>query len=93
VFQKKVLRKTLGLQGDEVKEEWRGLHNEELTALHSSPNIILVIKSRRMRWAWQVARMTDWRRALSVLVARPDGKRPFGSLRRRWEENIRMVLQ
>jgi len=77
---------------DEVTGEWRRLHNEELNALYSSPNIVRVIKSRRMRWAGHVARMSEERRAYRVLVGKPEGRRPLGRPRRRWVDNIRIDL-
>ena len=73
--------------------EWRRLHNEELNGLYSSPNIVRVIKSRRMRWAGHVAYMGEERGAYRVLVGKPEGKRPLGRPRRRWVDNIRMDLQ
>jgi hypothetical protein len=69
------------------------LHNEELNNLHSSPNIVRVIKSRRMRWAGHVARMEEGRGVYRVLVGKPEGRRPLGRPRRRWEDNIRMDLR
>ena len=69
------------------------MHNEELHDLYSSPNIVRVIKSRRMRWAGHVARMCEEKGAYRVLVGKPDGKRPLGRPRRRWVGNIRMDLQ
>jgi len=66
------------------------LHNEELNDLYSSPNIVRVIKSRRMRWAGHVALMGEERGVYSVLVGKPEGKRPMGRPRRRWVGNIRM---
>jgi len=69
------------------------LHNEELNDLYSSPNIVRVIKSRRMRWAWHVARMGEERGVYRVLVGKPEGKRPMGRPRRRWVDNIKMDLQ
>jgi hypothetical protein len=68
------------------------LHNEELNDLYSSPNIIQVIKSRRMRWAWHVACMGEGRGAYRILVGRPE-RRPLGRPRHRWEDNIKMDLQ
>ena len=73
--------------------DWRRLHNEELNDLHSSPNIVRVIKSRRMRWAGHVARMGEERGVYRVLVGKPEGKRPQGRHKRRWVYNIRMDLQ
>ncbi|KAJ4438956.1 hypothetical protein ANN_14910 [Periplaneta americana] len=92
VFENKVLRKIFGAKRDEVTGEWRKLHNAELHALHSSPDIIRTIKSRRLRWAGHVARMGEPRNAYRVLVGRPEGKRPLGRPRRRWEDNIKMDL-
>ena len=73
--------------------EWRRLHNEELNDLYSSPNIVRVIKSRRMRWAEDVARMGEERGGYRVLLGKPEGRRPLGRPRRRWVDNIRMDLQ
>jgi hypothetical protein len=78
---------------DEVTGEWRRLHNEELNDLYSSPNIVRVIKSGRMRWAGHVARMGKRRGAYRILVGRHEGKRPLATPRRRWEDNIKMDLQ
>ena len=88
-----MLRRIFGTRRDEVKGEWRRLHNEELNDLYSSTNIVRVIKSRRMRWAGHVARMGEERGAYRVLVGKPEGKRPMGRPRRRWVDNIRMDLQ
>ncbi|KAJ4448734.1 hypothetical protein ANN_00125 [Periplaneta americana] len=93
VFENKVLRKIFGAKRDEVTGEWRKLHNTELHALYSSPDIIRDIKSRRLRWAGHVARMGESRNAFRVLVGRPEGKRPLGRPRRRWEDNIKMDLR
>jgi hypothetical protein len=73
--------------------EWRKLHNEELNNLYSLPNIVRVVKSKRMRWAGHVARMGEGRGVHRVLVGKPEGKRPLGRPRRRWEDNIKMDLQ
>ena len=78
---------------DELTGEWRRLHNEEPNDLYSSPNIVRVIKSRRMRWVGHVARMGEERGVCRVLVGKPEGRRPLGRPRRRWVDNIRMDLQ
>ena len=88
-----MLRRVFGPKRDEVTGEWRKLHNEELSNLYSLPNIVLVVKSRRMRWAGHVARMGQWRGVYRVLVGKPEGKRPLGRPRHRWEDNIKMDLQ
>ncbi|KAJ4431914.1 hypothetical protein ANN_20520 [Periplaneta americana] len=93
VFENKVLRKIFGAKRDEVTGEWRKLHNAELHALYTSPDIIRNIKSRRLRWAGHVASMGESRNAYRVLVGRPEGKRPLGRPRRRWEKNIKMDLR
>jgi hypothetical protein len=69
------------------------LHNEELHNLYSSPDIIRQVKSRRMRWAGHVARMGEGRNVYRVLVGKPEGKRPLGRPRRRWEDGIGMDLR
>jgi hypothetical protein len=76
-----------------VTEGWRKLHNEELHNLYSSPSIIRMIKSRRMRWAGHVALMGEKRNAYGILVGMPEGKRPLGRPRRRWVDNIKMDLR
>jgi hypothetical protein len=93
VFENWVLRRVFGPKRDEETGEWRRLHNEELNDLYSSPNIIRVIKSRRMRWAGHVARMGEGRGAYRILVGRPEGRRPLGRPRHRWEDNIKIDLQ
>jgi len=93
IFENMVLRRIFGPRRDEVTGEWRRLHNEELNDLYSSPNIVRVIKSKRMRWAGHVARMGEERGAYRVLVAKPEGKRPLGRPRRRWVDNIRTDLR
>jgi hypothetical protein len=92
VFENRVLRRIFGPKRDEVTGEWRRLHNEELNDLDSPPNIIRVIKSRRM-WAKHVARMDEGRGAYRILVGRSEGRRLLGRPRRRWEDNIKMDLQ
>ena len=92
VFENRVLRRVFGSKRDEVTGEWRKLHNEELSDLYSLPNIVRVVKSRRMRWAGHVARMGEGRGVHRVLVGKPEGKRPLGRSRHRWEDNIKMDL-
>jgi len=89
LFENMVLRRIFGTRRDEVTGEWRRLHNEELNDRYCSPNIVRVIKSRRMRWAGHVARMGEERGVYRVLVWKPEGKRPLGKPRRRWVDNIR----
>ncbi|KAJ4429910.1 hypothetical protein ANN_22114 [Periplaneta americana] len=93
VFENKLLRKIFGATRDEVTGEWRKLHNMELRALYSSPDIIRNIKSRRLRWAGYVACIGESRNAYTMLVGRPEGKRPLGRPRRRWEDNIKIDLR
>jgi hypothetical protein len=92
LFQNRVL-KIFGPKRDEVTREWRKLHNEVLNDLYSSPNIILIIKSRRMRWAGNVECVGETRGIYRVLVGEPEENRLFGRSRRRWEDNIKMDLQ
>jgi len=92
VFENRVLRGILGAKEDEVAGEWRKLHNKELNDLYCSHNIVRVIKYRRMRWAGHVARMGERRGVYRALVGKPEGKRPLGRPRRRWEDNIRRYL-
>jgi hypothetical protein len=94
VFETRVLRRIFGPKRDKVTGEWRKLHNEELRNLYSSPDIIRQVKSRRMRWAGHVARMGEGRKCTDrVLVGKPEGKRPLGRPRCRWEDGIRMDLR
>jgi len=88
-----VLRRIFGPRRDEVTGEWRRLHNEELNDLYSSPSIVRVIKSRRMRWAGHVAHMGEERDVYRLLLGKPEGRRPMGRTRRRWVDNIRMDLK
>jgi hypothetical protein len=88
VFEKRVLRRIFGPKR-EVEVSWRKVHNDELHSLYSSPNIVRVIKSRRMRWAGHVARMDGGRDVYMVLIVRPEDKRPRGRPMHRWEDNIK----
>jgi hypothetical protein len=92
IFEKRVSRRIFGPKREE-DGLWRQLYNDKLHNLYSSPNIVMVIKSRRMRWAGHVARMGEGRGVYRVLVGRPEGKRPLGSPRRRCEDNIKMDLR
>jgi len=88
-----VLRRISGPRRYEVTGEWRRLHNEELNDFYSSPNIVRVMKSRRMRWAGHVARMGEEMGVYRVLLGKLERRRPLGRPRRRWVDNIRMDLQ
>jgi hypothetical protein len=87
-FENRVLRRVFGPKRDEVTGEWRKLYNEELNSLYSLPNIVRVVKSRRMRWAGHVARMAEGRDVHRILVGKTEGTRPLGRPRNRWENNI-----
>jgi len=93
VLENRVLRRIFGTKRDELTGKWSKLHNEELNDLYCSPNIVRTIKCGRMRWAGHVARMGERRGVYGVLVGKPEGKRPLGRPRRRWEDNIKMDLQ
>jgi len=93
VFENMVLRRIFGPKRNEVTVEWRRWHEEELNDLYSSPNIVRVIKSRRMGWAGHVASMGEEREVCRVLVGKTEGRRLLGRPRRRWVNNIRMDLQ
>jgi hypothetical protein len=84
VSENRVLRRIFGTKRDEVTREWRKLHNEELNDKYTSPNIVRVMKKRRMRWAGYVARMGEMGGVYRVLVGKPEGKRPLGRPRRRY---------
>ena len=90
VFENRVLRRIFGPMTDDLTGEWGKLHNEELNDLYPSPNIVWVIKPRRMRWAGHVASMGEKRGVYRILVGKLGGKRPFGRIRLRWEDNINM---
>jgi hypothetical protein len=92
VLENRVLTKIFGPKREE-DGSWRKLHNDELHSLYSSPNIVRVVKSRRMRWAGHVARMGEGRCVYRVFVERPGGKRPLGRPRRRWDDNIKIDLR
>jgi len=91
VFYIYYLRRVFGPKRDEVTGKWRKLHNEELRDLYSLPNIVRMVKSRRMRWAGHVARIGEGRRVHRILVGKHEGKRPLGRPRLRWEDNIKMT--
>jgi hypothetical protein len=93
MFENRVLRRIFGSKGDEVTGEWRKLHNEELQNLYCSPNVIRMIKSRRMKWVCHIAGMGEKRNAYRIFVGEPEGKRPLGRPRRRWVDNIKIDLR
>jgi hypothetical protein len=93
VFENRVLGRIFGPKRDEVTGGWRKLHNEEFHNMYSSPSIIRMIKSRRMRWAWHVTRTGEKRNAYKILVGNPEGKRPLGRPRRRWVDDIKLDLR
>jgi hypothetical protein len=93
VFENRVLKRIFGPKRDEVTGKWRKLHNEELNDLYSLPKIVREIKSRTTRWARHLARMGERRVVYRVMVGTPEGKRPLGRPRFRWEDNIKMDLQ
>jgi hypothetical protein len=92
VFENTVLRRIYGPKREE-DGSWRKLHNDELHNLYSSPNVVRVIKSRRMRWAGHVASMGEGRGVYRFFFVRPEGQRPLGRPRRRWEDNIKLDLR
>jgi hypothetical protein len=91
VFEERVLR-IFGPKRDGVTGGWRKLHTEELHNLYSSPSIIRIIKSRRMRWTGHVAQMGEKRNVYRLLIGKPEGKRPLGRPRRKWMDNIKTDL-
>jgi hypothetical protein len=93
VFDNRMLRRIFGPRRVEVAGEWRKLHTGHLNDLYCSRNVIRVTKLRGMRWARHVARMGEGRVVYRVLVGRPEGRRPLGIPRRRWENNIKLDIQ
>jgi hypothetical protein len=93
VFENRVLRRIFGSKRNEVTGDWRKLHNEELHNLYSSPSIIRMIKSRRMRWAGHVTRMGTKRNSYKMLAGKPEGRRSLERKRRRWVDIIKMGLR
>ena len=93
VFESRVLRRIFGPKKNEVTREWRKLHNDELNDLYFSCNIVRVIKSRIMRWAGYIALVGERRGVYRILVGKPEGKKPLGRPRRRWEDDIKVDLQ
>jgi hypothetical protein len=91
-FENRVLRRIFGPKTDQVTGAWRRLHNKELYALYCSPHIIGVVKSKRLRWAGHVAHGGERRGAYRALVGKPEGRKPLGRPRHRWEDNIKMDL-
>jgi hypothetical protein len=92
LLENRVLRRVFGPKRDKLTE-WRKLHNEELNDLYSLPNIVRVVKSRRIRCNGHVARMGEGRGVHRILVRKPEGRRPLGRPRHRWEDNIKMNHQ
>jgi hypothetical protein len=88
-----MLRRIFGHKREEVTEGWRKLHDEELYNLCFSPHIIRVIRSRRMRMVGHIVHMGEVKNLYIIFVRKPEGKRPLGRLRYRWEDNIRMDLR
>ena len=93
MFENRALGRIFGPKRDEVTGKWIKVCNEERNNLYSSPNIVRVIKSRKMIWAEHVARVGERRGVYRVLVGKPEGMRPLGRRRRRWKDNIKMDLQ
>jgi hypothetical protein len=93
VFENRVMRRILGPKRGEVTGKWRKLHNEELYAPYSSPNIIRAIKSRRLRLTGHVACMGERKCACRVLLGKPEGRRPLERPRHRWEDTIKWIFE
>jgi hypothetical protein len=89
MFENRVLSGMFGPKENKVTGDWRKLHNEEFNDLYSSPTIVRVIKSRRMRWTEHVAGMGEERGVYRILDGKPEGKRPLVRSKRRWEDNIK----
>jgi hypothetical protein len=92
VFENRIFRRIFGPEREETGS-WRKLHNDELHSLYSSPNIVRVIKSRRMKWVGCVAHMGEGKSVYMVLVGMPKGKRPLGRPRHRRVDNIKLDLR
>jgi hypothetical protein len=92
VFENRALRRKLGPRRDKVSGSLRELHNEELHNLHSSLNLVKMIKSRMMRWTGHVAQLNEKKNAYRLLVGKPERKTPLRRPRRRWVDNIKMDL-
>ena len=88
MFENRVLRGKFGTKRDEVTGEGRKIHNEELNDLYCSLSIVRVIQPRRIRWAGHAARVGERRGVYRGLVGKPEGTRPLGRPRRRWEVNL-----
>jgi hypothetical protein len=93
VFENRALRRIFGPKRDEVTGQWRKLHSEEFNEMYCSPSNVRVIKSRKIRWVENVARMRDRQGVYRILVGKRDGERPLGRSRRRLEDNIELDLQ
>jgi hypothetical protein len=93
LFANRVLGRIFGLKRDEVRGGWRKLHNKELHKLHSSPSIIKMIKSRRIRWTGHIARMGEKRTTYRLVVGKLEGKKPLGRPRRGWVDTTQMNLR
>jgi hypothetical protein len=93
VVENRVLRRIFGPKSAEVTGGWEKMHNEELRSLYSSPSIIRMIKSRRMRWTGHVARMGEKRNAYRIMVGKQKGKKPLGKSRCRWVAYNKMDLR
>jgi hypothetical protein len=93
VFENRVLRRIFGPRRDEVTGEWRKLHNEELNDLYSLPNVVRVVKSRRMRWAGHVSRIGEERWVHRVLVRKPEGKNHWGEPGENWRIILRWIFR